>query len=61
MASLKINGPIQLQPMQLGAHYFCVAAKFGIHDILKTGFENNEKDYDSGIAEDEEPAYEEPI
>ena len=42
MASLKGHGPMQLQPMQLGAHYFCAAAKFGVNDIFKTGFEKDQ-------------------
>lgn len=41
--TLKNYGAIQLNPLKLGAHYFCILARFGVQDVLKTGFENDRK------------------
>ena len=38
---MKKYGILQLQPLKLGSHYFCLVSKFGVCDTFSTGFEKD--------------------
>ena len=41
MAALQEVETADLQPMQIGAHFFSVSAKFGVNNTLQSGLDNN--------------------